>query len=81
VEPSEETTALYQHIRASTLVAARDLQPSNNLPVQSTPFIGRTNELAEIRAKLEQEDCRLLTLFGPGGSGKTRLGIETAGQR
>ena len=79
VEPSEETKELYQKIQASMLVSAAALRPKSNLPAQSTPFIGRVNELAEIRAKLKQDDCRLLTLLGPGGSGKTRLAIEAAG--
>ncbi|MGW8250205.1 MAG: hypothetical protein ACWGO1_06150, partial [Anaerolineales bacterium] len=55
------------------------IQPPHNLPVQPTPFIGRVDELAEIRAKLKENECRLLTLLGPGGSGKTRLAIEVAG--
>ena len=79
VEPSEETRELYQKIQASTLVTVAALRPKSNLPLQTTPFIGRENELAEIRAKLKDDDCRLLTLLGPGGSGKTRLAIEAAG--
>ena len=51
----------------------------NNLPAQATTFIGREKELTEIRVKLGLDDCRLLTLLGPGGSGKTRLAIEAAG--
>ncbi len=45
---------------------------------QPTPFVGRTKELMEITARLENPDCRLVTLTGPGGSGKTRLAIEAA---
>ena len=52
--------------------------PRNNLPPQPTNFIGRESELVEIRTKLAEDDCRLLTLLGPGGSGKTRLAIEAA---
>jgi len=43
-----------------------------------TPFVGRTKELAEITARFENPDCRLLTLTGLGGSGKTRLALEAA---
>jgi predicted ATPase/class 3 adenylate cyclase len=48
----------------------------NNLPVQLTSFVGRRRELEEVMAALES--TRLLTLTGPGGSGKTRLAIRTA---
>ena len=51
----------------------------HNLPVQVTPFVGRTDELIEVGALLEES--RLLTLIGPGGTGKTRLAIETAAER
>jgi len=43
-----------------------------------TPFVGRTKELAEITARFGSADCRLLTLTGLGGSGKTRLAREAA---
>jgi predicted ATPase len=79
VEPSEETQDLFERIRSTTLFSLPDPPPKSNLPVQATPFIGRETELAEIRAKLKEADCRLLTLLGPGGSGKTRLAIEAAG--
>jgi predicted ATPase len=47
-----------------------------NLPVQSSALVGRENELAEAGALLRAH--RLLTLTGPGGSGKTRLGLQLA---
>ena len=50
----------------------------HNLPVQLTSFIGREQEIAEIKQLIDQEACRLLTLVGPGGIGKTRLVIEVA---
>ncbi len=52
-------------------------QKRHNLPAQITAFIGRTTELAEIREKLSRPEVRLLTLTGPGGTGKTRLGLQT----
>jgi predicted ATPase/DNA-binding SARP family transcriptional activator/tRNA A-37 threonylcarbamoyl transferase component Bud32 len=54
-------------------------QPARHLPHLPTSFIGREEELAEIKRLLvEEPDCRLLTLIGPGGIGKTRLAIEAA---
>jgi predicted ATPase/DNA-binding CsgD family transcriptional regulator len=51
-----------------------------SLPAQLTSFVGRSEELAEIAALLADPACRLLTLLGPGGVGKTRLAIEVARQ-
>ncbi|MGZ9166125.1 MAG: adenylate/guanylate cyclase domain-containing protein [Anaerolineales bacterium] len=58
----------------------------NNLPVQLTSFIGREQELADAKQKLfpspsqrgQGEGARLLTLIGPGGTGKTRLSLKLA---
>ncbi|HLB18887.1 MAG TPA: tetratricopeptide repeat protein [Gaiellaceae bacterium] len=49
-----------------------------NLPIPATPFVGREHELAEVCGLLE--DARLLTLTGPGGTGKTRLGLQAAAE-
>jgi predicted ATPase/class 3 adenylate cyclase/Tfp pilus assembly protein PilF len=46
-----------------------------NLPIPATPFLGRERELAEVVGLLPE--TRLLTLTGPGGTGKTRLGLQT----
>jgi len=54
--------------------------PRHNLPRQPTPFVGRAPEIVEITALLRDPDCRLLTLLGPGGMGKTRLSIESSEQ-
>jgi predicted ATPase/transcriptional regulator with XRE-family HTH domain len=48
------------------------------LPSQTTPFIGRQTELAELTTRLCDPGCRLLTLVGPGGMGKTRLALQAA---
>ncbi|MDT8306292.1 MAG: NB-ARC domain-containing protein, partial [Anaerolineae bacterium] len=50
-----------------------------NLPLQATPFVGRQKELADLRRLFTAEpDCRLVTVVGPGGIGKTRLAVEAA---
>ena len=47
-----------------------------NLPIPATPFLGRERELDEVRrAGFARDDVRLLTLTGPGGTGKTRLAL------
>jgi DNA-binding SARP family transcriptional activator/predicted ATPase len=86
--PGEETTALYEQIRTGPPVGGspqaaaesllRTARPRHNLPAQTTPFVGRQQELAEIRSRLQDPACRLLTLLGPGGIGKTRLALQLA---
>lgn len=49
-----------------------------NLPKRITTFIGRENQVSEIMQILQSPECRLLTLTGPGGVGKTRMAIEIA---
>jgi len=52
--------------------------PIAYLPTPGTPFVGREQELSTIAARLADPTCRLLTLLGPGGIGKTRLAIQAA---
>ena len=96
VEPQPETIALYDKIRAEAqslestqdlkeLSFKRELQHHTPIllhyfPVQFTPFVGRETELLQIQELLLDPDCRLLTVIGPGGIGKTRLGIEAMEQ-
>ena len=63
---------------SATPVSPQTAARKHNLPVQLTPFVGREAVLAEIEARLQDPACRLLTLIGPGGSGKTRLALEAA---
>jgi DNA-binding SARP family transcriptional activator/predicted ATPase len=81
VAPSPETTGLYEQIRDGRLAGSapspqRRLAPTHNLPLASGPFVGREAEIAEIQDCLQDPACRLLTLVGAGGMGKTRLALE-----
>jgi predicted ATPase/class 3 adenylate cyclase len=51
-----------------------------NLPIPSTPFLGRERELSDVCGLLSRDDVRLLTLTGPGGTGKTRLAAQAAAE-
>ena len=85
VEPSAETSKLREDILAENLppqeIVSRPLpstqkRPGHDLPAQLTPFIGREGEIAGVQALLAT--ARLVTLTGPGGTGKTRLGLQVA---
>src|SRR5215210_2007800 len=53
---------------------------SNNLPLQATPLIGREQEVEAVCWRLRSPETRLLTLVGPGGTGKTRVGLQIAAE-
>jgi DNA-binding SARP family transcriptional activator/predicted ATPase len=74
VQPDQDSQALYSQI----LFETRGEPRTGNLPAPLTPLIGRQAELAEIHNHLENPDCRMLTILGPGGVGKTRLALEIA---
>lgn len=82
IKPATETQTLAETIRSGQLdrgTAKLKLdKPRHNLPRQLTPFIGRVSELKTIKEKFEDQNCRLLTLVGPGGIGKTRLAVQAA---
>ncbi len=67
---------IYQH-RPGLFPALRSLYRTN-LPVPATPFVGRQRELAEVVDLMARDDVRLITLTGPGGTGKTRLSMQAA---
>lgn len=87
-EPEPATTALYQAIRAREIAAAPRgprPRPAPPLPAAAeelwppqTSFIGRRREIGDVVARLADPACRLLSLVGPGGIGKTRLAAEVA---
>ena len=87
VVPAEETTALYQQIRSAQddtplrpdQLALPSTHP-HNLPPQPTPFIGREQELAEVARLIEEQEYRLISLVGQGGSGKTRIALQVASE-
>ena len=78
VHPEAETTVLCQRIRDDEELQAGLAVPPHNLPAALTPFVGRERELAQIEECLQDPACRLLTLVGLGGIGKTRLALEAA---
>ncbi|NIN64081.1 MAG: SARP family transcriptional regulator, partial [Anaerolineae bacterium] len=76
VGPTAETVTLYERIQTEEDFTPP--APLDNLPPAPTPFVGREEELAELAELLANPDCRLVTLFGPGGIGKTRLALQVA---
>ncbi|WP_440099563.1 BTAD domain-containing putative transcriptional regulator [Streptosporangium sp. H16] len=72
-DPSPELAAIH----LAVLRAERPAPPRRGLAAQLTSFVGRERELERIAAL---RDSRLITITGPGGTGKTRLAIETAGR-
>ncbi|NTU85251.1 MAG: AAA family ATPase, partial [Chloroflexales bacterium] len=91
--PEEATLSLYEQIRlgdrnaqASRWSSAPPRLPSAQAPASPTietpslPFLGREEELAAIADALADPACRILTLVGPGGMGKTRLAVQAAAQ-
>jgi predicted ATPase/DNA-binding XRE family transcriptional regulator len=65
---------------APALPAEEPARQRASLPAQLTPLIGREREIAEVAALLRRPEARLVTLSGPGGVGKTRLGLQIAAE-
>jgi DNA-binding SARP family transcriptional activator/predicted ATPase len=80
VAPAGETVALYEAIRDGARLPALYPPLPNNLPASTTRFVGREELLAKLARLLQDGDCRLITLVGPGGSGKTRLALQAGAE-
>jgi predicted ATPase/DNA-binding SARP family transcriptional activator len=79
LEPEDETAELYFRICDNALgPAPADRRISGTIPRPATPLIGRETELEELSRRIADPDSRLITLAGPGGSGKTRLAQAVA---
>jgi len=75
-----ELTYPEQRIKEFPPLRSLSVHP-HNLPIQTTPFFGRKRELAEIIKLIENPSCRLISLVGTGGIGKTRLAIQVAAEK
>lgn len=77
VEPSAETEQLVRQIKNGIVeLEETSRTPIYGFPTQLTPFVGRKNDINQIMQYLADPDCRILTLIGSGGMGKTRLSIR-----
>lgn len=90
ISPQPETTQLYETIlrgnfratqpEPATPVSAGAPRPTSHLPVMPTPFIGRRAEVEQIKTLTQNPQHHLVTLTGPGGTGKTRLALQVASE-
>jgi predicted ATPase/DNA-binding SARP family transcriptional activator/Tfp pilus assembly protein PilF len=92
VAPDAASTALYEQIRGGERGAQSSRWSSApprlplatvagaSIEIPALPFLGREAELARVAAALADPACRILTLIGPGGMGKTRLAVQAAAQ-
>src|SRR5690242_12645735 len=76
VAPVRSTRRLTQIRATHTRPTQAESPVRHNLPAELSSLVGRERDLAALRPLLESNDTRLLTLTGPGGAGKTRLGLR-----
>ncbi len=77
--PSTDVERLYRRIlRGDQLPVPAPVMPGHNLPAAQTSFVGREPELRQIAAMLSDPACRLISVVGPGGCGKSRLALQAA---
>ena len=69
---------LSQSEKNASLPSKAEIGPPHNLPHPLTGFVGREREIGQIESMLGEPACRVATVFGPGGIGKTRLAIQVA---
>lgn len=74
-DPEQFEDLLTVHLRK---LLRRYLPRPNNLPTHGSSFVGRRKLIAEVADLLRQSDTRLVSLIGPGGTGKSRLALRTA---
>jgi len=90
VDPDPRTINLYEQISSGKIESVSpptkgipELPSAHvplNLPGTTTPFIGRRQEVEQVKVLIQHPDHRLITLLGPGGTGKTRLSIQAASE-
>ena len=80
VDRADLLSAARPHVMAPVHRERARSHPSVQLPVPLTRLIGREMEVAAITRLLAQDDVRLVTLTGPGGTGKTRLALQEAAE-
>jgi len=89
ISPQSETEELYQGILSGDIFGrqkktdeARQTapRPVSRLPQMPTPFIGRRPEVEQVKLLINDPNHRVITMIGPGGTGKTRLSIQAASE-
>jgi len=79
IAPEPETTRLYAQIQTEQITSQPAAKRATlRIPIPATPFVQRPVEIKQIDERLENPGCRLLTIVGAGGIGKTRLALQVA---